>query len=163
MTHCKFCFSSISHLLVECNRELDDHHPHTGRLPSSNSYVLLPQKFFLLGSLIYHCLYSSVSVRYINWGQYHHLQCLHKSNIFIILFGATEFFLLATMYYDHYEAICKPLHYTTIMNNRVCTLFVPSCWVSSLITTVPPLAWVSNWNSVIPMPSIILDAIQVPS
>ena len=27
---------------------------------------------------------------------------------------------------------------------------------------VPPLAWASNWNSMIPMPSIILDAMQVP-
>ncbi|XP_055971322.1 olfactory receptor 6C2 [Sorex fumeus] len=58
---------------------------------------------------------------------------------FVILFGATEFFLLAAMSYDRYVAICKPLHYTTIMNNRVCTILVLSCWVSGLLIILPPL------------------------
>ncbi|XP_008689070.2 olfactory receptor 6C2, partial [Ursus maritimus] len=59
---------------------------------------------------------------------------------FIILFGATEFFLLATMSYDRYVAICNPLRYMTIMNNRVCTLFVLCCWVSGLMIILPPLS-----------------------
>ncbi|CAH6778482.1 olfactory receptor 6C2 [Phodopus roborovskii] len=59
---------------------------------------------------------------------------------FVILFGATEFFLLAAMSYDRYVAICKPLHYMTIMNPRVCTLLVISCWVSGLMIIVPPLS-----------------------
>ncbi|XP_004781604.1 olfactory receptor 6C2 [Mustela putorius furo] len=59
---------------------------------------------------------------------------------FIFLFGATEFFLLAAMSYDHYVAICKPLHYMTIMNNRVCTLLILCCWVSGLMIVLPPLS-----------------------
>lgn len=59
---------------------------------------------------------------------------------FVILFGATEFFLLAAMSYDRYVAICKPLHYMTIMNDRVCTLLVLCCWVSGLMIIVPPLS-----------------------
>uniref|UniRef100_A0A8C3YH91 Olfactory receptor n=1 Tax=Catagonus wagneri TaxID=51154 RepID=A0A8C3YH91_9CETA len=58
---------------------------------------------------------------------------------FVILFGATEFFLLAAMSYDRYVAICKPLHYRTLMNNKVCTSLVLSCWVSGLMIIVPPL------------------------
>ncbi|XP_021060422.1 olfactory receptor 6C2 [Mus pahari] len=58
---------------------------------------------------------------------------------FVILFGATEFFLLAAMSYDRYVAICKPLHYMTIMNPRVCTLLVIICWVSGLMIITPPL------------------------
>ncbi|XP_046537846.1 olfactory receptor 6C2-like [Equus quagga] len=61
---------------------------------------------------------------------------------FVILFGATEFFLLAAMSYDRYVAICKPLHYMTIMNNRVCSLLVICCWVSSLMVILPPLSLV---------------------
>ncbi|XP_077655175.1 olfactory receptor 6C2-like, partial [Urocitellus parryii] len=59
---------------------------------------------------------------------------------FVFLFGATEFFLLAAMSYDRYVAICKPLHYMTIMNNRMCTLLVLSCWVAGLMIIVPPLS-----------------------
>nr|XP_036862085.1 olfactory receptor 6C2-like [Manis javanica] len=56
---------------------------------------------------------------------------------FIILFGATEFFLLAVMSYDRYVAICKPLHYMSIMNSRVCRNLILSCWVSGLLIILP--------------------------
>ncbi|XP_036615828.1 olfactory receptor 6C2-like [Trichosurus vulpecula] len=59
---------------------------------------------------------------------------------FVILLGATEFFLLAAMSYDRYVAICKPLHYTTIMNNRVCTTFLLCCWLAGLMIILPPLS-----------------------
>ncbi|XP_058415196.1 olfactory receptor 6C2-like [Diceros bicornis minor] len=59
---------------------------------------------------------------------------------FVILFGATEFFLLAAMSYDRYVAICKPLHYMTIMNNRVCIVLVVCCWVFGLMIILPPLS-----------------------
>ncbi|XP_007956839.1 olfactory receptor 6C2-like [Orycteropus afer afer] len=58
---------------------------------------------------------------------------------FVVLFGATEFFLLAAMSYDRYVAICKPLHYMTIMNNKVCTRLVLCCWVAGLLIILPPL------------------------
>ncbi|XP_006777880.1 PREDICTED: olfactory receptor 6C2-like [Myotis davidii] len=58
---------------------------------------------------------------------------------FIVLFGATEFFLLALMSYDRYVAICKPLHYATIMNSRVCRNLILCCWVSGLLIILPPL------------------------
>ncbi|KAF0877691.1 OR6C2 protein, partial [Crocuta crocuta] len=58
---------------------------------------------------------------------------------FIVLFGATEFFLLVAMSYDRYVAICKPLHYTIIMNNRVCTILILCCWFAGLLIILPPL------------------------
>ncbi|XP_038170830.1 olfactory receptor 6C2-like [Arvicola amphibius] len=60
--------------------------------------------------------------------------------LFIDLFAATEFFLLAVMSYDRYVAICKPLHYMTIMNSRVCKNFIFFCWVAALIIIVPPIS-----------------------
>nr|XP_004650001.1 olfactory receptor 6C68-like [Jaculus jaculus] len=58
---------------------------------------------------------------------------------FTDLFGVTEFFLLATMSYDRYVAICKPLHYMTIMNSKVCKTMIVICWISALIIILPPL------------------------
>ncbi|KAM8981903.1 olfactory receptor 6C76-like [Sarcophilus harrisii] len=52
---------------------------------------------------------------------------------FAFLLGTSEFYLLAAMSYDHYVAICKPLHYTTIMNSKVCFLLVFSSWFSSFL------------------------------
>ncbi|XP_049640057.1 olfactory receptor 6C2-like [Suncus etruscus] len=58
---------------------------------------------------------------------------------FAVLFGATDFFLLAVMSYDRYVAICKPLHYVTIMNRRVCMILIICCWASGLVIILPPL------------------------
>ena len=49
---------------------------------------------------------------------------------FAILLGATEFYLLTSMSYDHYVAICKPLHYLTIMSSRVCIQLVFCSWLA---------------------------------
>ncbi|XP_049640000.1 olfactory receptor 6C2-like isoform X2 [Suncus etruscus] len=59
---------------------------------------------------------------------------------FAIYLGIIEFFLLAIMSYDRYVAICKPLHYVTIMSNRVCRRFVLCCWVGGLLIILPPFS-----------------------
>ncbi|KAM5334305.1 olfactory receptor 2AP1 [Glossophaga mutica] len=63
---------------------------------------------------------------------------------FAIFLGATEFFLLAAMSYDRYVAICKPLHYRIIMNNRVCTQLVLCSWLAGLMVIIPPITLMSQ-------------------
>uniref|UniRef100_A0A672USQ6 G-protein coupled receptors family 1 profile domain-containing protein n=1 Tax=Strigops habroptila TaxID=2489341 RepID=A0A672USQ6_STRHB len=53
---------------------------------------------------------------------------------FFLLFGATECCLLAAMAYGCYQAICNPLHYTDIMNKKVCMqLAASSCICGNLV------------------------------
>ncbi|KAM6159755.1 olfactory receptor 4C16-like [Erethizon dorsatum] len=48
-------------------------------------------------------------------------------------FGCLEIFVLILMAVDRYVAICKPLHYATIMNLRVCGVLVAVAWVGSCV------------------------------
>ncbi|XP_036774985.2 olfactory receptor 6C4 [Manis pentadactyla] len=63
---------------------------------------------------------------------------------FAIFLGATEFYLLASMSYDRYVAICNPLHYLTIMNSRICILLVFCSWLGGLLAIVPPIILMSQ-------------------
>ncbi|XP_077015302.1 olfactory receptor 12D2-like [Tamandua tetradactyla] len=47
------------------------------------------------------------------------LGCISQLHFFHFL-GSTEAMLLAVMGFDHFLAICKPLHYTNIMNHQLC-------------------------------------------
>ncbi|XP_036742850.2 olfactory receptor 2T29-like [Manis pentadactyla] len=46
-----------------------------------------------------------------------------------VTLGGSECFLLATMAYDRYAAICHPLRYPVLMNHRVCGLLASGCWL----------------------------------
>ncbi|XP_045659599.1 olfactory receptor-like protein OLF4 [Ursus americanus] len=48
---------------------------------------------------------------------------------FFMLFAGLEIFLLTAMAYDRFVAICHPLHYTVIMNPRLCGLLVLESWI----------------------------------
>ncbi|XP_015262002.1 PREDICTED: olfactory receptor 1F1-like [Gekko japonicus] len=55
-------------------------------------------------------------------------QCLAQM-FFLMSFTGTEAELLAVMAYDRYAAICKPLHYSHLMNTKVCTILAFATWV----------------------------------
>ncbi|XP_019483868.1 PREDICTED: olfactory receptor 6M1 [Hipposideros armiger] len=69
--------------------------------------------------------------------------CITQTYFFFFL-GTAEFILLAVMSFDRYVAICNPLRYTLIMNNRVCFLLVLGCWVGAFLSVLCPTIVVSR-------------------
>ncbi|MBZ3881743.1 Olfactory receptor 7A17 [Sciurus carolinensis] len=57
---------------------------------------------------------------------------------FFELFVLLDNFLLALMAYDRYVAICHPLHYMVIMNQRLCGLLVLVSWITSALNSWLP-------------------------
>nr|XP_048676572.1 olfactory receptor 10C1-like [Caretta caretta] len=55
---------------------------------------------------------------------------------FFLFFGITECFLLASMAYDRYNAICSPLRYTAIMNKRVCIQLTGGSWICGTLVAM---------------------------
>ncbi|KAG9468270.1 hypothetical protein GDO78_023120, partial [Eleutherodactylus coqui] len=55
---------------------------------------------------------------------------------FVIYFGASEVFLLSSMSYDRYVAICHPLHYSQVMSWGMCTLMVTLVWSSAFFLPI---------------------------
>ncbi|XP_031297535.2 olfactory receptor 4A15 isoform X2 [Camelus dromedarius] len=60
------------------------------------------------------------------------------------LLGGAEVLLLVVMSYDRYVAICKPLHYLTIMNQRVCVLLLLLAWVGGFLHALAHPLFVYN-------------------
>ncbi|XP_047373157.1 olfactory receptor 5B2-like [Sciurus carolinensis] len=52
---------------------------------------------------------------------------------FFAAFASVENFLLASMAYDRFAAVCKPLHYSTTMTTSVCACLAIGCHVCGLL------------------------------
>ncbi|XP_053307302.1 olfactory receptor 6M1-like [Spea bombifrons] len=63
--------------------------------------------------------------------------CLTQCFLYFLV-GTFEFFLLSVMSFDRYLAICHPLRYSVIMNNRMCMQLVITSWIGSFFTIFIP-------------------------
>ncbi|XP_051825117.1 olfactory receptor 1019-like [Antechinus flavipes] len=63
--------------------------------------------------------------------------------LFIVL-ATAELYLLASMAYDRYVAICKPLLYPVLMSSRACTSFVVACYTAGIINSLTVTSSISQ-------------------
>ncbi|XP_071415909.1 olfactory receptor 14C36-like [Pithys albifrons albifrons] len=103
-----------------------DHHLHT------------PMHFFLLNlsltdlgcicttvpKAIHNSLWDTTTISYTG--------CASQV-FFYVFFIGTEFSLLTIMCYDRYVAICKPLHYGTLLGSRACAHMAAAAWASGFL------------------------------
>ncbi|XP_040610220.1 olfactory receptor 6C3-like [Mesocricetus auratus] len=109
-----------------------------------DSRLKTPMYFFLRNFSFLEIIFTSVSIPRFLASIITKVKTISYNNclaqlFFFISMGVSEFFLLTAMSYDRYVAICKPLHYTIIMNQKVCTLLVLTSWLAGFLTIFPPL------------------------
>ncbi|XP_054999110.1 olfactory receptor 4C15-like [Sorex araneus] len=51
-------------------------------------------------------------------------------------FSGAELLVLTAMAFDRYVAICKPLHYTTIMNSKLCGILIGIAWAGGFLHSI---------------------------
>ncbi|NXW25796.1 O14I1 protein, partial [Circaetus pectoralis] len=61
--------------------------------------------------------------------------CAAQVSMFV-LFVTGEFYLLTVMAYDRFIAICKPLHYGTLMDSQACANMAAAAWGGGFLSAV---------------------------
>ncbi|XP_064496140.1 olfactory receptor 14J1-like [Pseudopipra pipra] len=106
-----------------------DHHLHT------------PMGFFLLNlsltdlgcicttvpKAMHNFLWNTTTISYMG--------CAAQA-FFFYFFMSAEFSLLIIMCYDRYVAICKPLHYGTLLGSRACAHMAAAAWATGFLTAL---------------------------
>ncbi|KAM6204017.1 olfactory receptor 14I1-like [Sarcoramphus papa] len=107
-----------------------DHHLHTPMY-----FFLLNLSLLDLGSIsttlpkaMANSLWDTRAISFSGW-------CVAQLSFFFF-FVSAEYFLLTVMAYDHYIAICKPLHYETLLGSRACVHMAAAAWGSGFLYAV---------------------------
>ncbi|XP_050163584.1 olfactory receptor 14J1-like, partial [Myiozetetes cayanensis] len=106
-----------------------DHHLHTSR-----DFLLLHLSLTDMGCIcatvpkaMHNSLWDTRDIFYAG--------CAVQVFLLVFFLGA-EFSLLTIMYYDCYVAICKPLHYETILGSRACAHMVAAAWAAGFLNAL---------------------------
>ncbi|XP_028644382.1 olfactory receptor 1509 [Grammomys surdaster] len=97
-----------------------------------------PMYFFLSNLSFIDICHSSVTVPKMLEGLLLERKTISFDNciaqlFFLHLFACAEIFLLTIMAYDRYVAICIPLHYSNVMNMKVCVQLVFALWLGGTV------------------------------
>ncbi|XP_020014892.2 olfactory receptor 5B12-like [Castor canadensis] len=111
-----------------------------------NSRLHMPMYFFLSNLSLVDFGYSSavtpkVMEGILTRGKIMSYDSCATQFFFFVSFITVESFLLASMAYDHYAAVCKPLHYTTTMTTNMCACMTLGSYVCGFLN-----ASIHTWN-----------------
>ncbi|XP_075840584.1 olfactory receptor 1J21-like [Microtus pennsylvanicus] len=106
-----------------------------------DSHLHTPMYFFLSHLAFTDISFSSVTVPKMLMNMLTHSQSISYAGCvsqvyFFLSFADLDSFLLTSMAYDRYVAICHPLHYTTIMKQSLCVLLVIVSWILSFANSL---------------------------
>ncbi|XP_073413310.1 olfactory receptor 5B12-like [Dendrobates tinctorius] len=99
-----------------------------------------PMYFFLSNLAVVDVTSTSASIPqllFITWTQDHRISfsCCMTQLFFFLLCANGEIFMLTSMAFDRYVAICKPLQYLLIMKKNVYIGMAISCWLLGLLNS----------------------------
>nr|XP_060485430.1 olfactory receptor 7A17-like [Panthera onca] len=107
----------------------------------SDSHLHTPMYFFLANLSFSDICFISTTVPKMLWNIQTQCKVITYAGCitqmyFFIHFAGLEVFLLTVMAYDRFVAICHPLHYTVIMNPRLCGLLVLVSWIMCVLNSL---------------------------
>ncbi|XP_029437205.1 olfactory receptor 1G1-like [Rhinatrema bivittatum] len=100
-----------------------------------------PMYFFLCNLSFLDISYTSLNLPKLMDILLKKRQCISTigclTQVYFFMFSLCfEFVLLTVMAYDRYVAICHPLHYAVIMNQRLCVLITTGTWILGFLVPV---------------------------
>ncbi|XP_077169515.1 olfactory receptor 11L1-like [Paroedura picta] len=103
-------------------------------LVSMDQHLHTPMYFFLGNLSFLETCYSStilprMLIRFLTGIQSISISGCIAQMYFFGFLATTECYLLAVMSYDRYLAICRPLYYAILMNDRICVLLIAVSWI----------------------------------
>ncbi|NXS08497.1 OR5BL protein, partial [Neodrepanis coruscans] len=105
----------------------------------ANQHLHTPMYFFL-GNLACLEIFSSSNIlprmllSYVSGNRSISARGCFTQYYFFGCLAAAECYLLATMSYDRYLAVCEPLHYLSHMDTKLCLLLAAASWVSGFLS-----------------------------
>ena len=111
---------------------------------ASNSNVHPAGQFFLPGDLVYHFHCPNMLANFLSETKIISFSGCFLQFYFFFSLGTTETFFLSVMAFDRYLAICRPLHYPTVMTVQCCIRMGTCCWVCGFLYFPLPIYLISQ-------------------